>query len=107
MKACDAAVEVLRETGNPAVGYGDVGLLHMIAQRAGMRCRSRAWRTEKNVLNALDRTPGILVKRYFRTRYKTGRVFYLPECVDEDVDGQSPAPVQATPAGGARGDSQT
>ena len=34
MRVCDAAVEVLRETGNPACMWGDEGLLHLIAERA-------------------------------------------------------------------------
>ncbi len=76
-RICDCAVEVLRETDNPAVGYGDAGLLHLIADRAGVP--HEAWKTEDRILNALSRTPGSLVPRFFRARRGLARVFYLPE----------------------------
>lgn len=80
MRICDAAVEVLRETGNPAVMWGDSGLLHAIADRAKARCRGRAWKTEEAVLAALSRQPGKLVP--FKSLSMHGhsvRVFALPE----------------------------
>lgn len=75
-RICDCAVEILRETDNPAVGYGDSYLLHDIAERAGKP--HRGWRTEKAILDALSRTPGILEKRYFRAWRNIARIFYLP-----------------------------
>jgi hypothetical protein len=77
---CDAAVEVLRETGNPAVMWGDEGLLHLIANRAGIRSRGQGPRTSDNVIAALARCPGILVPG--KTRMMNGRlvrIFRLPE----------------------------
>lgn len=76
-RICDCALEVLRETDNPAVGYGDAGLLHAIAERAGIG--HNAWKTEARILNALSKTPGPLVLKHFRTRWgQHARVFYLP-----------------------------
>jgi len=77
-KAPDAAVAVLRRTDNPAVAYGDGGLLHLIAEEMGWP--HEFWFTEKRVLDAIDRhNKGQLVKRYFRAHRGLGRVFYLPE----------------------------
>lgn len=39
MRTCDAAVLVLRETGDPAVMWGDAHLLRLIAERAGIPVR--------------------------------------------------------------------
>jgi hypothetical protein len=61
MRACDAAVEVLQETGNSALMWGDGGLLHLIADKLGWK--HNAWHTEERVLRALARTPGPLAKR--------------------------------------------
>ena len=61
--AAQVSVEVLRETGNPAVGWGDSGLLHMIAKRLGMPEDGPA--TERKVLDRIERShSGLLVKRY-------------------------------------------
>jgi hypothetical protein len=84
-RVCDAAVEVLRETDNPAVMWGDSGLLHLIANRAGVKSAKRAWITEDRVLNALSRQPGELVPG---TTCSGGgnrrvRIFWLPEHVPE------------------------
>jgi len=82
MKTCEAAVLVLRETDNPAVMWGDEGLLHMIADRAGIRMRSQGPHTSRAVLNNLTRHPGELVPGYTsaggagRSRV---RIFFLPE----------------------------
>lgn len=65
MRVCDAAVEVLGETDNPAVMWGDCGLLDMIARRAGLRWRCvphAAADMHTRVLNALSKQPGELVK---------------------------------------------
>ena len=62
MRICDAAVEVLRETDNPAVMFEDCCLIDLIAKRAeriieGELPNSRHIR----IINALDRQPGILI----------------------------------------------
>lgn len=80
MRACDAAVEVLRFSNNPAVMWGDSGLLHAIANRANLACRSQAWVTEARVLAALSRTPGELVPGYTLGKGRRRvRIFRLPE----------------------------
>lgn len=84
-RVCDAAVEVLRETDNPAVMWGDTHLLHQIADRAGIKSAQRGGLTERRVLAALARQPGILVKRYTQAHVapqtRTVLVFRLPETI--------------------------
>jgi hypothetical protein len=80
VRVCDAAVLVLRETDNPAVMWGDSGLLHLIADRAGIRSRQRSWQTETAVLNALSKQAGELVSTHTLGPYgRTVRIFYLRE----------------------------
>ncbi len=80
VRTCDAAVEVLRETDNPAVMWGDEGLLHAIADRAGLKACNRAWQTSAAVLNNLARQPGDLVSRLtLAANGRRVRIFYLPE----------------------------
>lgn len=83
MRTCDAAVVVLRETENPAVMWGDEGLLHLIADRAGIAMRSRSWRTSRAVLTNLARCPGELVPKLTMShsggRERLVRIFFLPE----------------------------
>jgi hypothetical protein len=82
MRVCDAAANVLRLTDNPAVMWGDSGLLHAIAELAEISTRARSWQTEHAVLDALAKTPGELVPRYTTAvRGRRVRIFYLPECV--------------------------
>ena len=84
-RICDVAEEVLRETGNPGVMWGDSGLLDTIAERAGSKPRApirlrggatiedhplSRWR---RVLDALSRQPGNLVQR----RSYAGSVGYV------------------------------
>jgi hypothetical protein len=79
MRLCDAAIAVLRETDNPAVMFGDEGLLHQIAERAGAKSRGRAWETSAAVLAALSKTPGELVPGHVRDgRGRRVRIFRLP-----------------------------
>lgn len=76
--AWEAAVEVLINTDNPAVMWGDEGLLHLIAERLGWE--HRAWETSNRVMRALNRSPGKLRKA--KTQLPNGRIvsiFYLPE----------------------------
>lgn len=76
MKVWEAAIEVLRETENDAVMWGDSVLLHMISERAGRG--HKGWRTETLILNALDRAPGPFTKKYTRVgRNRLVRVFRL------------------------------
>ena len=86
MKTCDAAVLVLRESDNPAVMWGDVGLLHLIAARAGLGAKDRAWKTENAVLRNLSRQPGALVAGYTREPHgRRVRCFWLPEHAPEQL----------------------
>jgi hypothetical protein len=64
MRACDAAIQVLIESNNPAVMYGDEWLCHQIAARLGWDHEGP--RTSRRLLQALSRTPGRLVKGYCR-----------------------------------------
>jgi hypothetical protein len=76
--AWQAAIDVLKETDNPAVMWGDAGLLHLIAKRMGWP--AMAWETEDRVMAALNRSPGKLVKG--NTQLPNGRIvsiFRLPE----------------------------
>ncbi len=100
-RVCDHAVDVLRETGNPAVMVGDTSLLHQIAARAGIPADTR---TERRVLGALNRTPGVLVKGFTRTDVFAGfcgrrsqrvRVYRLPP----EPDTRTDAPSSARPRG--------
>lgn len=79
MRICDAAVEVLRETGNAAVMHGDLPLLVQIAKRHGHYDGHPLW-VEKRVLSALTSTPGSLVPGKTRNgRGRLVRIFRLPE----------------------------
>ncbi len=59
------AKEYLKANGLDSVGWGDTYLLHDIAEHAGLS--HRGWHTEKQVLDALDRSP-LFEKHYFRGR---------------------------------------
>lgn len=89
MRVCDAALLVLRETKNPAVMWGDSGLLHQIAQRANIYMKMRSWMTETAVLNALSKQPGELVAgstlSHSGGRQRRVRIFWLPECVPKQI----------------------
>lgn len=77
-RICDAAVEVLRETDNPHVQSRDAHLLHTIAERANPNYKADAWDTEKRVLNALSRQPGILIPGKTMQGRRAVRIFRLP-----------------------------
>lgn len=79
MRTWEAAIEILRETGNPRVMHGDERLLHMIANRMN-RPGPGSWITSSRVLSALRRTPGNLVVRETKHRRHWVKVFCLPEC---------------------------
>ncbi len=67
MKVWEATLEILRETDNAAVMYGDTVLLHKIAVRAGLKYRTNVnpfrahGAMNKKVLDALSHNPGPLV----------------------------------------------
>lgn len=65
-----AAVEVLRETENSGVMWGDECVLHLIATKMGWK--HEAWKTSTRVLNALSKTPGVFKKSY--VQLPNGRV---------------------------------
>lgn len=81
MRVCDATVDILKVTGNYAVMWGDSVLLNMIADRLGWEYTS--WRTEKRILDALSKTPGILEPVFTSVRINGGdrlvRCFRMPE----------------------------
>ena len=81
MRTCDAAVLVLQETNNPAVMWGDEHLLHLIAERAGLRTAHRAFNTGPAVLANLSKCPGILVAGFTRCggHERLVRIFRLPD----------------------------
>lgn len=80
LRVCDAAIQVLRETDNAAVMWGDEGLLHMIAERLGWK--HECTKTSDRVLAALGKTPGALVPGYTRCfNNRLVRIFRLPETV--------------------------
>lgn len=65
----------MREQGHTFVMCGDSFLLHEIAEAAGLPHRS--WQTEKQVLDALDRSK-MFVKTFVRC-HRIVRCFHLPE----------------------------
>lgn len=71
----EIAAEYMRENGYTFVMHGDSHLLHEIAEAAGLPHRS--WRTEEQVLNALDGSKAF-VKTYVRL-HRLLRCFHLPE----------------------------
>ena len=82
MRCCDAAIEVLRETNNPAVMAGDLGLLHMIADR--LDWKHEGPRTTDRVIAALHKTPGELLRKYtLGSRNQRTSLFILPERASE------------------------
>jgi hypothetical protein len=79
VRTCDAAVLVLLETDNPAVTWGDEGLLHMIAERAELRSCGRAWRTSDRVLANLSRChDGLVAGHTSLGNGRRVRIFWLP-----------------------------
>lgn len=60
MRVCDAAIEVLKDTHNTSVMYGDEYLCHQIAARLGWTPDGPE--TSRRVLRALSKTPGRLIK---------------------------------------------
>ena len=83
--AAEVAVEILRKSGNPAVGYGDAGLLHQIAEQLGME--HEAMTTERKVLDRIERSyQGLLEKRFASLPVRglaRVRQYWLPEAAPQ------------------------
>jgi hypothetical protein len=91
VRVCDAALLVLRETDNPAVMWGDCGLLDMIARRAGLKWKTGVtWAIadmHTRVLNALSNQPGKLVPgKTIGGNGRRLRIFHLPEWSPKMID---------------------
>jgi len=73
-------VEVLCETNNPAVVYGDSGLLDLIWERLGKSMSVHPYTRWKRILDALSKQPGVLVAGYTRCGLtgRSVRIFRLP-----------------------------
>ena len=79
IRVCDVALAVLRETNNPAVMWGDCGLLDTIYVRAGLKETRYVPVRWSRVMNALTRQPGELVPGYTLIGPKRYvRIFWLP-----------------------------
>lgn len=70
----EVAKEYLISRGFCSVGYGDSHLLHEIAEAAGVK--HDGWRTERNILAALDRSP-LFEKEFFTAIHGLARVFTI------------------------------
>lgn len=80
MRTCDAAVQVLSETDNSAVMWGDCGLLDLIAERAGVKAHDRVWKRHQMVLGNLSRCHAGLIAGYTTLpNNRRVRIFWLPE----------------------------
>jgi len=85
VKVWEATVAVLKRTGNPAVMWGDEGLLHLIADELGWE--HDAWRTSDRVLAALRKTPGDLIsRRVANGRGRKVSIFHLSSTSDKETD---------------------
>jgi hypothetical protein len=62
MKAWEATVEVLLETQNPSIMYGDEWLCHQVAER--LKWQHEGPKTSRRLLSTLSKTPGCLIKGY-------------------------------------------
>jgi hypothetical protein len=75
-RIADKAAEYLKSKGHEGTMYGDGWLLHEIAAFAGIS--PRGWKTEIQILNALDRAPDLFEKRYCKLpNGKRLRAYYL------------------------------
>lgn len=88
MRVCDAAIEVLKETGNEAVAYADSGLLDLIGTRAGLKGGKRFY--ADHVLAALRKQPGDLIRgtTYCPQINRWVSIFWLPEHAPERAKTQ-------------------
>lgn len=84
MKPGEVAEAILRETGNPAVMWGDCGLLDLIADRMGLVRNPDKWMggisdRHERVLAALSRNPGKLIAGSTLCGKRRVRIFWLEE----------------------------
>lgn len=79
----ELAKEYLESQGFDSVSFGDSYLLHEIAEYAGIPHRS--WRTERQILNALERSP-LFEKYYFRGRRNRLCRMFVIKGSGEDCD---------------------
>lgn len=83
MRACDAVIEVLQETENTSLMYGDEYLCHAVAERLGWKHEGPY--TSRRLLKVLSKTPGRLIKNYCKmpsdccARGQSVLCFDLPE----------------------------
>lgn len=75
----DVVVQHLRETQNYGISISDVGLCHEVAEKLGWK--HDGYNTPRRLINALHKTPGILVKRYSRFGSVKQCSFYVPEAL--------------------------
>jgi hypothetical protein len=78
MPAWKAAIEVLRETNNPRIMWGDLLLLHAVADKLGWE--QEGYKTACRVMAALSRTPGSLIKKKLlagRRQQRPVNAFYV------------------------------
>jgi len=82
-RVCDITIQVLKDTGNEAVMYGDEGLMHLIAMELHWKIPSDipGWdKLYQRLLNALTKTPGDLIHKFTQNgRGRLVRIFRLPE----------------------------
>lgn len=81
MRVAIAARQILQETGNEAVMWGDEGLCHLIAERLGWKHDGP--RTSDRVLAALAKTPAPLVKK--KTKAGNGRLVNIFRLQEKDI----------------------
>ena len=85
--AAEAAAQLLRASGNPAIQWGDSALLHAVAKSLGLDAEGA--KTEARVLDKIERThAGVLVKSYVSHPVRgAGRVrkYSLPESVQASM----------------------
>lgn len=76
--AAQAAFELLVATGNPAIGWGDSGLLHQVAEKLGMPHEGPL--TERKVMRRIEAShQGVLVKRLLELpNGRAVRRYWLP-----------------------------
>ena len=82
--AAQAAADILREAEQPAIGWGDAGLLHAVAQRIGLAHEGPA--TERRVLSRIEQSyAGVLIKSCvsYPGRPRVRR-YWLPETAPGD-----------------------
>jgi hypothetical protein len=77
-RICDIALEVLVETDNNAIMWGD-GLLDEVHKRSGGSLGVHPLKRWQRILNALTRTPGDLVPMRTRINGRWYRIFYRPD----------------------------